>query len=121
MDRVLAWVLLLYPRHVRRRYGPEIAELTLDLIRLERRSPVRLLGSLAVHGLGCRMAWFVRTRVVTGLAVATSFACMALVDMGAASAKQPDPAPRSAKAQLHAPKHGPEKAARYAVTVRAPR
>ena len=51
MDRALAWVLLLYPRQMRRRYGPEIAELTRDLIRLEDRSSVRLLVSLAVHGL----------------------------------------------------------------------
>ena len=89
MDRMLAWVLLLYPRRMRRRYGPEIAELTLDLIRLERRSPIRLLSSLAVHGLGCRLAWFARTRVATAIAVTTSVACVALVNMGAASAKQP--------------------------------
>jgi hypothetical protein len=88
VDRVLAWVLLLYPRQMRRRYGPEIAEVTLDLIRLERRSPARLLCSLAVHGLGCRLAWFARTRVATAVAVATSVACVALVNMGAASAKQ---------------------------------
>jgi hypothetical protein len=121
VDRVLAWVLLLYPRRIRRRYGHEITQLTLELIRFERRSPVRLFGSLAVHGLGCRMAWVARTRVATAVAVATSFACVALVNMGAASAKQPDPAPHPAKAPLHSPKHGSGKAARGVVTVRAPR
>jgi hypothetical protein len=91
VDRVLGWVLLLYPRQMRRRYGQEIAELTQDLIRLERRSPALLLSSLAAHGLGCRLAWFARTRVATAIAVATSVACVALVNMGAASAKQPAP------------------------------
>ena len=88
MDRALGWVLLLYPRPMRRRYGTEIVELTRDLIRLERRSPVRLLLSLAAHGLGCRVAWFAKTRVATAVAVTTSVACVALVNMGAASAKQ---------------------------------
>jgi hypothetical protein len=105
VDRVLAWVLLLYPRQMRRRYGLEIAELTLDLIRVDGRSPVRLLFSLAVHGLGCRMAWFARTRVATALAVTTSVACVALVNLGAASAKQP--ASHQTKAQLNsAAAHG---------------
>jgi hypothetical protein len=107
VDRALAWVLLLYPRQMRRRYGPEIAELTRDLIRLEDRSSVRLLVSLAVHGLGCRMAWFARARVVTAVAVTTSVACVALVNMGAASAKQGDPTPRQAKTGLHAAEQGP--------------
>lgn len=107
MDRALAWVLLLYPRQMRRRYGLEIAELTRDLIRLEDRSSVRLLASLAVHGLGCRMAWFARTRVVTAVAVTTSVACVALVNMGAASAKQGDPTPHQAKAGLHAAEQRP--------------
>ena len=107
MDRALAWVLLLYPRQMRRRYGLEIAELTRDLIRLEHPSPVCLLVSLAVHGLGYRMAWFARTRVVTTVAVTTSVACVALVNMGAASAKQGDPTPRQAKAGLHAAEQGP--------------
>lgn len=101
MDRALAWVLLLYPRQMRRRYGPEIAEVTMDLIRLERRSPARLLSSLAVHGLGCRLTWFARTRLATAVAVATSVACVALVNMGAASAKQP--ASHGTRTQLHAP------------------
>jgi hypothetical protein len=99
VDRALAWVLLLYPRRMRRRYGAEIAELTEDLIRLERRSPVRLLCSLAVHGIGCRLAWFARTRVATAIAVSTSVACVALVNMGAASAKQP--ASHQTRSQLH--------------------
>jgi hypothetical protein len=107
VDRALAWVLLLYPRQMRRRYGLEIAELTRDLIRLEDRSPVRLLVSLAVHGLGCRVAWFARTRVVTAVAVTTSVACVALVNMGAASAKQGDPTPHQAKAGLRAAEQGP--------------
>jgi hypothetical protein len=107
VDRALAWALLLYPRQMRRRYGLEIAELTRDLIRLEDRSSVRLLVSLAVHGLGCRMAGFARTRVVTAVAVTTSVACVALVNMGAASAKQGDPTPRQAKAQVHATEQGP--------------
>ena len=106
MDRALAWVLLLYPRQMRRRYGLEIAELTRDLIRLKERSSARLLVSLAFHGLGCRMACFARTRVVTAVAVTTSVACVALVNMGAASAKQGDPTPHQSRAQLHAPANG---------------
>ena len=105
MDRALAWVLLLYPRHMRRRYGQEIAELTRDLIRLERRSRVRLLASLAVHGLGCRMARFARTRVATAVAVTTSVACVAFVNMGAASAKPPTP--HQATVQVRTVARGP--------------
>ena len=58
MDRALAWVLLLYPRQMRRRYGLEIAELTRDLIRLEDRSPARL--QLQLH----KFIWSPTTRGV---------------------------------------------------------
>jgi hypothetical protein len=94
MERLLAWVLLLYPRRMRRRYGPEIHELTLDLIRLEGRSPIPLFVSVAVHGLRCRVTWVARARAATAIAVTASVVCVALVNMGAASAKQPGPQER---------------------------
>lgn len=119
MDRALAWVLLLYPRQMRRRYGLEIAELTRDLIRLGERSSARLLVSLAVHGLGCRMAWFARTRVVTAVAVTTSVACVALVNMGAASAKQP--ASHQTRTQLHSAAHARRTPSKPDAPVRAVR
>ncbi|HLJ02077.1 MAG TPA: hypothetical protein VKT31_01475 [Solirubrobacteraceae bacterium] len=107
MDRVLAWLLRLYPRQMRRRYGHEIATLTLDLIRLEGRSPVRLSVSLALDGLGCRIAWLARTRVATATAVTTTVACVALVNMGGASAKQAGPGHRPATAHVRSVRHAP--------------
>jgi len=112
VDRLLAWVLVLYPRQMRRRYGPEIAELTLDLIRLEGRSPIGLFVSLAVDGLRCRMTWFARTRLTTAIAVTTSVVCMAVVNMGAASAKQPGPPPERVRAHLRSAEPEPETARR---------
>lgn len=101
MDRALAWVLLLYPRPMRRRYGLEIAQLTHDLIRLEGRSPVRLFLSLALGGLGARIAWFARARLATAAAVTTTVACMALVNLGGASAKPAHPSAHHAKTRRH--------------------
>jgi hypothetical protein len=99
--RVTGAILLLYPRRVRDRHGPEIMALIDDLIAHDGRSRARLFARLTIDGLVQRVAstataWV----VVAGLAV-TSFAGLAVSDFAAASAGQgaartaPAAAPRS--------------------------
>jgi hypothetical protein len=87
MDRVLTWILLLYPRGMRRRYGREISELTQELIRRDGRSSFGLCISLIGQGLGCRVATFMTARVATAFAVATSVGCIAFANLSVANAK----------------------------------
>jgi hypothetical protein len=82
-------ILLLYPRRVRERHGPEIVALIDDLIAHEGRSRTGLFMRLAVDGLVQRVASTATVWTVVAVLVATSFGGLAVSDFAAASATLP--------------------------------
>ena len=93
-DRLTGAILLLYPRRVRERHGPEIATLIDDLIAHEGRSRARLFIRLAVDGLIQRIASTATAWSVVAVLAATSFGGLALSDFAAANAT-PQVVPRT--------------------------
>jgi hypothetical protein len=79
-------ILLLYPRRVRERHGPEIVALLDDLIAHEGRSRTGLFLRLAVDGLVQRIASTATAWTVMAVLVATSFGGLAVSDFAAANA-----------------------------------
>ncbi|HTU94541.1 MAG TPA: hypothetical protein VMF14_01800 [Solirubrobacteraceae bacterium] len=90
MRRLAATILLLYPRRVRDRHGPEILALVDDLIVHEGRSPAGLCVRLAADGLLQRVASTATVWTVVAVLV-TSVGGLAVSDFAAASARQDAP------------------------------
>ncbi len=84
--RLTAAILLLYPRRVRERHGPEIVTLIDDLVAHERRSRAGLFIRLAVDGLVQRIASTATAWTVVAVLAATSFGGLAVSDFAAANA-----------------------------------
>jgi hypothetical protein len=84
--RLTRAILLLYPRRVRERHGPEIVALIDELIANEGRSRVRLFIRLAIDGLVQRTATTTTAWTVTAVLTATSLAGLAASGFAAASA-----------------------------------
>jgi hypothetical protein len=84
--RLTGAILLLYPRRVRERHGPEILALIDDLIARERRSRTGLFIRLAVDGLVQRIAATATASTVVAVLAATIFGGLALSAFAAASA-----------------------------------
>jgi hypothetical protein len=84
--RLTSAILLLYPRRVRDRHGPEIAALIDDLATHEGRSRTGLFIRLAVDGLVQRLASTATAWTVVAVAVATSFGGLAVSGFAAANA-----------------------------------
>jgi hypothetical protein len=84
--RVTGAILLLYPRRVRKRHGPEIVALIDDLIAHEGRSRSGLFIRLAVDGLVQRVASTATVWTVVAVLAATSFGGLAVSDFAAANA-----------------------------------
>jgi hypothetical protein len=91
--RLTRAILLLYPRPVRKRHGPEIAALIDDLIARDGRSRARLFIRLAVDGLVQRTAATTTAWTVAAVLAATSLAGLTASDFAAASAHQGAPRP----------------------------
>ena len=89
--RLTRAILLLYPRRVRKRHGPEIVALIDDLIAHEGRSRVRLFIRLAIDGLIQRIATTTAAWTVTAALTATSLAGLAASGFAAASAHHSAP------------------------------
>ncbi len=81
-------ILLLYPRWVRDRHGPEIVALIEDLIAHEGGSRTGLFIRLAVDGLVQRVASTATVWSVAAVLAATSFGALAVSDFAAARALQ---------------------------------
>jgi hypothetical protein len=92
--RLTGAILLLYPRRVRERHGPEIVALVDDLIAHEGRSRARLFTRLAIDGLTQRMASTATVWTMVAVLAATSLGGLAVSDLAAASALRA--APRTA-------------------------
>jgi hypothetical protein len=86
--RLTSAILLLYPRRVRERHGPEIAALIDDLITHQGRSRTRLFVRLAVDGLIQRIASTATAWTVVAIMAATSFGGLAVSDFAAANARK---------------------------------
>lgn len=82
--RLAAAILLLYPRRVRKRHGPEIVSLVDDLIAAEGRSRHRVFMRLAVDGLVQRVASTATIWTVAAVLAATSSGALAVSDLAAA-------------------------------------
>lgn len=87
-QRLTDAILLLYPRRVRERHGPEIVALIDDLIAHEGRSRTGLFMRLAVDGLVQRIASTATAWTVVAVLVTTSFGGLAVSDFAAANALQ---------------------------------
>lgn len=85
-NRLTAAILLLYPRRVRERHGPEIVTLIDDLITRERGSRTGLFIRLAVDGLLQRIASTATAWTVVAVLAATSFGGLAVSNFAAANA-----------------------------------
>jgi hypothetical protein len=81
-------ILLLYPRRVRQRHGPEIAALIDELIMHDGRSRARLYVRLAIDGLVQRTATTATVWTAVAVLAATSLAGLAASGFAAASAQQ---------------------------------
>ncbi len=86
--RLAAAILLLYPRRVRERHGPELIAVIDDLIAHDRRSRTKLLTGLAVDGLVQRIASTTTVWTMAAVLAATSFAGLVVSDLSAAHALQ---------------------------------
>ncbi len=84
--RLTGAILMLYPRRVRDRHGPEIAALIDDLIAHEGRSRTGLFIRLAVDGVVQRLTSTATVWTVAAVLVATSFGGLAVSDFAAANA-----------------------------------
>jgi hypothetical protein len=82
--RLTGAILLLYPRRVRKRHGPEIVALIDDLIAHERRSRTGLFIRLAVDGMVQRIASTATAWTVVAVLVATSFGGLAASEFASA-------------------------------------
>ncbi len=89
--RLTGAILLLYPRRVRKRHGPEIEALIDDLIAHEGRSRAQLIIRLAVDGLVQRIATTTTTWTVAAVLAAISLSGLAASDFAAASAHEGAP------------------------------
>ncbi len=86
--RLTGTILLIYPRRVRERHGPEIVALIDDLIAHEGRSRAGLVVRLAVDGLVQRITSTATVWTVVAVLLTTSFGGLAVSDFAAASALQ---------------------------------
>jgi hypothetical protein len=86
--RLTGTILVIYPRRVRERHGPEIVALIDDLIAHEGRSSTGLVVRLAVDGLVQRITSTATVWTVVAVLVTTSFGGLAISDFAAASALQ---------------------------------
>jgi hypothetical protein len=84
--RLTGAILLLYPRRVRERHGPEIEALIDDLTAHGGRSRTRLFIRLAVDGLVQRIASTATVWTVVAVLAATSLGDLAISDFAAAKA-----------------------------------
>jgi hypothetical protein len=88
MTRRLAdLVVLLYPRRVRERHGPEIVALIDDLVAHEGRSRAALCVRLAMDGLVQRVASVATIWTAAAILATTSFGGLVVADLAAASAR----------------------------------
>lgn len=86
--RLVCAILLLYPRRVRKRHGPEIMALIDELIAHEGRSRARLFIRLALDGLIQRTATTTTAWTVAAVLATTSVAGLVASDFATASAHQ---------------------------------
>ncbi len=108
--RLTSAILLLYPRRVRDRHGPEIAALIDDLVAHEGRSRTGLFIRLAVDGLAQRLVSTATAWTVVAVAVATSFGGLAVSDFAAANAtRHVVPPTAHSIAPVRCPHRGPRK------------
>jgi hypothetical protein len=84
--RLTGAILLLYPRRVRKRHGPEIGALIDDLVTHEGRSRTGLFIRLAGDGLVQRIASTATVWTVMAVLVATSLGALVASDFAAANA-----------------------------------
>jgi hypothetical protein len=84
--RLTRAALLLYPRRVRERHGPEMVALIDDLVAHESRSRARLLARLAADGLVQRIASVATVWTVVAVITTTSFGGLAISNLAAANA-----------------------------------
>lgn len=85
--RLTDTVVLLYPRRVRERHGPEIVALIDDLVAREGRSRTALCVRLAMDGLVQRFASIATVWAAAAILAVTSFGGLAAADLAAASAR----------------------------------
>ena len=109
MRRITRAILLLYPRRVRDRHGPEIATLIDDLVEHEGRSHARLFARLALDGLVQRVASTTTVWTVVAVLAATSIGGLAVSDFAAASAFQSAPQTAHTVAPARHPRLTPSK------------
>lgn len=86
--RLTRVILVLYPRRVRKRHGPEIVALIDELIAHDGRSRARLFTRLALDGLVQRTATIITAWTVAGALAITGVAGLAVSDFATASAHQ---------------------------------
>lgn len=89
--RLARAILLLYPRRVRQRHGPEIVTLIDDLIAHEGRSRAGLFVRLAADGLVQRIASTAAIWTVVAVLGATTFGGLAVSEFAAARSFQRTP------------------------------
>lgn len=134
--RIASTILLLYPRRVRRRHGPEITAVIDDLIAHEARSPTRLYLRLAVDGLIQRAVSTATAWTLVAALTTTSLGVLAISDLSVASAHKAaphrahrradtkharsTPPPPAAPPTSHHPRHNPVDPARLTLTPHAP-
>jgi hypothetical protein len=85
--RLVDTAVLLYPRRVRERHGPEIVALIDDLVAREGRSRVALCVRLAMDGLVQRIASIATVWTAVAMLAATSFGGLVVADLAAAGAR----------------------------------
>jgi hypothetical protein len=84
--RLTGAILLLYPRRVRNRHGPEIEALIDDLIAHDGRSRAGLFVRLAADGVVQRLASTVTAWTMVAVLAATTVGGLAVSELAAASA-----------------------------------
>ncbi len=90
--RLTRAILLLYPRRVRGRHGPEIVALIDDVIAHEERSQTGLFIRLALDGLVQRLASTTTVWTVVAVLAASSVGGLAVSDLAAANDLRAAPA-----------------------------
>jgi hypothetical protein len=103
--RLTSAILLLYPRRVRERHGPEMVALIDDLVAHERRSRARLFMRLAADGLVQRVASVATVWTVLAVLTATSVGGLAISDFAAANALHSVPRAAHTAAPARHPRH----------------
>ena len=91
--RLAAAILLLYPRRVRDRHGPELVTLIDDLVAHEKRSRTGLFLRLAADGLVQRMTSTATAWLAVAVLTATSLGGLAISEFATANALPRGPQP----------------------------